>query len=133
MPLSKCAQKALAALRDFDLEAHLNVPRLAAAIGSAEHDARDAVRELEYDGAISIETRFPHQRRFVRVLASELRSHALRLSPAGRGECEITADNDRLVARTLPDAARELLDSGRAKPGDKARVTHPEHTPFTID
>jgi hypothetical protein len=37
------------------------------------------------------------------------------------------------VARTTADAARELLDSGRAKPGDTARVFHREHTPFTID
>jgi hypothetical protein len=58
--------------------------------------------------------------------------HSIRLAPAGR-DFAITAADGPIVARTLPDAARELLDSGRAKWGDKARVTHPEHTPFTID
>ena len=58
--------------------------------------------------------------------------HTLRLAPAGR-DYAITAGNETLVARTTAAAARELLDSGRAKPGDTARVLHPEHSPFVID
>jgi hypothetical protein len=111
--LSRCSTKALAALRDFDPQTHLNVPKLAAAIGSAEHDARDAVRELEYAGLISIEHRFPHNRRFVTVIApAEPKQHRITIEPAGSGFSVRGAVAIASTKAPVMDAARALREAG---------------------
>jgi hypothetical protein len=113
--LSPCAKKALAALRGFDPEVHLNVPRLAAAIGSVEHDARDAVRELEYAGLVEVETRFPHNRRFVKVTApAEPRHHVIKIRGDGPNFTVSGTVEIQSTKRPIQDAAAELIRLGTA-------------------
>ena len=106
--LSRCATKALIALRDLDPAKHLDISRLAAAICSAPDDARQAVLELEAAGSIAIETR-PDCRRYVTILAAPPKQHRVTIKGetgdyAVTGACSIPS-----TKHPIRDAAAELL------------------------
>ena len=111
--LSRCATKALIALRDLDPAKHLDISRLAAAICSAPDDARQAVLELEAAGSIAIETR-PDLRRYVSILGAAPKQHRVTIKGetgdyAVTGACSIPS-----TKHPVQDAARALRDLGHS-------------------
>jgi hypothetical protein len=113
--LSRCAVKALDALRKHDPARPFDIPRLAAAIGSAPHDTRAAVSELERAGDISIETRVDC-RRYV-VIAAAPKQHCVTVEPADKGFSVRGAVSIPSTKAPVVDAAKALREAG-APDGD---------------